>query len=121
MDKRGLTERDICSKYILPATGSVGWDSTSRICEEVDLTKGRIIVRGRLVTRGAAKKTDTVLYYKPNIPIAFIERRTTIAAPVPVRSRKSTTPPPPPRYRFIDVLLAEVLTPVTVGELEAAI
>jgi type I restriction enzyme R subunit len=39
--------------------------------EEFYFTKGRIIVRGKLVARGKAKKADFVLYYKPNIPIAL--------------------------------------------------
>ena len=43
--------------------------------EEVSFTKGRIIVRGRLVTRGKAKRADYILYYKPNIPIAIIEAK----------------------------------------------
>ena len=38
-------------------------------------TKGRIIVRGKLVTRGKAKFADYILYYKPNIPIALIEAK----------------------------------------------
>ena len=32
-------------------------------------------MRGKLVTRGKAKKADFVLYYKPNIPIALIEAK----------------------------------------------
>jgi type I restriction enzyme, R subunit len=47
----------------------------SQIREEVSFTKGRIIVRGKLVTRGKAKRADYVLYYKPNIPIALIEAK----------------------------------------------
>ena len=46
-----------------------------QVREEVYFTKGRIIVRGKLVTRGRAKKADFVLYYKPNIPIALIEAK----------------------------------------------
>jgi len=75
MDKRGLTERDICTKFILPALKRTGWDEMVQIREEVYFTKGRIIVRGKLVTRGKAKKADFVLYYKPNIPIALIEAK----------------------------------------------
>ena len=75
MDKRSLTERDICTKYILPAVIEAGWDSVSQVREEVFFTKGRIIVRGKLVTRGKAKKADLVLYFKPNIPIALIEAK----------------------------------------------
>nr|WP_043342457.1 hypothetical protein [Belnapia moabensis] len=44
-----------------------------QIREEVSFTKGGIIVRGKLVTRGKAKRADYVLYYKPNLPIALIE------------------------------------------------
>jgi type I restriction enzyme R subunit len=75
MDKRTLTERDICTKYILPALKRAGWDEMVQIREEVYFTKGRIIVRGKLVSRGKAKKADIVLYYKPNIPIALIEAK----------------------------------------------
>ncbi len=75
MDKRSLTERDICTKFILPAVMRAGWDEMLQVREEVYFTKGRIIVRGKLVTRGKAKKADFVLYYKPNIPIALIEAK----------------------------------------------
>jgi type I restriction enzyme R subunit len=75
MDKRSLTERDICTKFIMPALKSAGWDEMLQIREEVYFTNGRIIVRGKLVSRGKAKKADFVLYYKPNIPIALIEAK----------------------------------------------
>jgi type I restriction enzyme R subunit len=52
-----------------------GWDEMTQLREEVTFTKGRIIVRGKLVTRGKAKRADYVLYYKPNIPIALIEAK----------------------------------------------
>src|SRR5258708_18510716 len=75
MDKRVFTERDICTKFILPAVKRAGWDEMLQVREEVYFTKGGIIVRGKLVTRGRAKKADVVLYYKPNIPIALIEAK----------------------------------------------
>src|SRR3954466_3344931 len=75
MDKRGLSERDICTKFITPALRSAGWDEMLQIREEVGFTKGRIIVRGKLVTRGQAKRADYLLYYKPNIPLALIEAK----------------------------------------------
>ncbi len=75
MNKKDLTERDICTKFITPAVKQAGWDVLSQIREEVSFTKGRIIVRGRLVTRGKAKRTDYILYYKPNIPLALIEAK----------------------------------------------
>src|SRR5271167_1791704 len=75
MNKKDLTERDICSKFIGPAVRRAGWDVMSQIREEVSFTKGRIIVRGKLVSRGKAKRADYVLYYKPNIPLALIEAK----------------------------------------------
>ena len=75
MDKRGLSERDICTKFITPALCSAGWDEMSQIREEVSFTKGRIIVRGKLVARGKGKRADYILYFKPNIPIAVIEAK----------------------------------------------
>lgn len=75
MDKKRLTERDICTKFIMPAVKNAGWDEMLQVREEVYFTKGRIIVRGKLVTRGKAKKADFVLYYKPNLPIALIEAK----------------------------------------------
>jgi type I restriction enzyme R subunit len=75
MNKKDLSERDICSKFISPAVKRAGWDGMMQIREEVAFTKGRIIVRGKLVTRGKAKRADFILYYKPNIPIAIIEAK----------------------------------------------
>jgi type I restriction enzyme R subunit len=75
MNKKGLSERDICTKYITPAVKLAGWDEMTQVREEVSFTKGRIIVRGKLVTRGRAKRADYILYYKPNIPIALIEAK----------------------------------------------
>jgi len=54
LDKKTLTERDICTKFILPALKSAGWDDMLQIREEIYFTKGRIIVRGKLVSLGQA-------------------------------------------------------------------
>jgi len=75
MDQSDLSERDICSKFITPALENAGWDSLTQIREELSLTNGRIIVRGKVHTRGKNKRADYVLFYKPNIPIAVIEAK----------------------------------------------
>ena len=75
MDKRTLSERDICTKFITPALRAAGWDEISQLREEVTFTAGRIVVRGRLVARRKRKCADYVLYVKPNIPIAVIEAK----------------------------------------------
>jgi len=75
IDKSSMSERDICTKFITPSLKRAGWDELAQIREEVSFTKGRIIVRGKLVTRGKAKRADYILYYKNNIPIALIEAK----------------------------------------------
>ena len=75
MDKKSLSERDICTKFITPALRKAGWDEMTQIREEVHFTKGRIVVRGKLVSRGKGKRADYVLYYKSNLPIALIEAK----------------------------------------------
>ena len=75
MDKKSLSERDICTKFITPALCRAGWNGMTQIREEVSFTQGRIIVRGKLVSRGKGKRADYILYYKPNIPIAVIEAK----------------------------------------------
>jgi type I restriction enzyme, R subunit len=75
MLKSEMSERDICTKFITPALRRAGWDELSQIREEVFFTKGRIIVRGKLVSRGKSKYADYILYQKPNVPIAIIEAK----------------------------------------------
>src|SRR3990172_12513304 len=75
MDKLTLSERDICTKFVTPALRRAGWNEMLQIREEVSFTKGRIIVRGKLVSRGQAKRADYILYFKPNIPLALIEAK----------------------------------------------
>jgi type I restriction enzyme, R subunit len=50
VNKKELSERDICSKFMPPAIRRTGWDEQIQLREEVSFTKGRIIVRGRMVT-----------------------------------------------------------------------
>jgi len=62
MNKKSLSERDICTKFITPALEKAGWDKMEQIREEVTFTAGRVIVRGKLVTRGKSKRADYILY-----------------------------------------------------------
>jgi len=75
LDKRSLSERDICTKFITPALRRAGWNEMLQIREEVSFTDGRIVVRGKLVTRRQAKRADYILCFKPNVPIAVIETK----------------------------------------------
>ncbi|MDE7170178.1 MAG: DEAD/DEAH box helicase family protein, partial [Mucispirillum sp.] len=74
MNKKDLSERDICTQFITPAILKAGWN-LSQIREEVSFTDGKVIVMGKLVSRGKQKRADYILYYKNNIPIAVIEAK----------------------------------------------
>jgi len=75
MNKKSLSERDICTKFITPAIIKAGWDRDRQFLEEVSFTDGKIYVKGKLTARGAKKRADYILYLKPNIPIAVIEAK----------------------------------------------
>ena len=47
MDKKSLSERDICSNFNTPALRQAGWDEIAQIREEAGFAKDRIIVRGK--------------------------------------------------------------------------
>ncbi|MBU4312201.1 MAG: DEAD/DEAH box helicase family protein [Candidatus Omnitrophica bacterium] len=73
--KKELSERDICTKFILPAIVKAEWNIEKQIREEVYFTDGRIFVKGNKTARGERKRADFILYLKPNIPIAIIEAK----------------------------------------------
>ncbi len=75
LNKKDLSERDICTKFITPALNRARWDLLTQVREEVYFTKGRVIVRGKLRSRGEGRRADYVLYFKPNLPIAVIEAK----------------------------------------------
>jgi len=74
-NKKDLSERDICTQFILPAIVKAGWDVEKQIREEVFFTDGRIYVKGHKTARGERKRADFILYLKPNIPVAVIEAK----------------------------------------------
>ena len=74
IDKKTLSERDICTKFITPALINSGWDIDKQILEEVSFTDGKIFVRGKLTARGKRKRADYILYYNSN-PVAIIEAK----------------------------------------------
>ena len=67
MNKRDLSETDICDRFITPALRQAGW-LPERILREYSFTDGRIIVRGRLVSRGRRKRADYLLVHE-GVPV----------------------------------------------------
>ncbi len=82
MDKRSLSERDICTKFITPALLQAGWTQT-QFREDVNLTAGRVVVKGSIASHltavnsagGGLRRADYVLYAKPDLPVAVIEAK----------------------------------------------
>jgi len=73
MNKRALSETDICDRFITPALRQAGW-LKERILREHSFTDGRIIVRGRLVSRGRRRRADYLLIHE-GVPLAVIEAK----------------------------------------------
>ena len=75
MKKHEMTEEDIKLQFITPAIEAAGWDKFKQIKLEYNFTDGRVIVRGNVTARGKRKRTDYLLYYKPNLPLAIVEAK----------------------------------------------
>jgi type I restriction enzyme, R subunit len=73
IDKKALSERDICTKFITPAIKDVaGWDLL-QFSEE--FTLGKIFVKGKRAARGSKDRADYILFHNRDLPIAIIEVR----------------------------------------------
>jgi len=77
VDKKRLSEADICAKFITPALGWAGWDETEQVYREYTLRPGRMVVRGQKASRdkNSVLRADYVLFYKASIPLAVIEAK----------------------------------------------
>ncbi|OPL12673.1 MAG: restriction endonuclease [delta proteobacterium ML8_D] len=77
INKKELSEADICDLYITPAIKHAGWDPIKQIRREVTLTPGPVIVRGNMSARSKKKKkfADYVLYQEQGVPVAVIEAK----------------------------------------------
>jgi type I restriction enzyme R subunit len=77
IDKKELSEIDICDQFITPALKKSGWDQHRQIRREYPLTPGPIIVRGNMSVRNKKKRkyADYVLSYEPGVPVAVIEAK----------------------------------------------
>ena len=77
MNKKNLSESDICDKYIRPAMENAGWDGMAQIYREYPLRAGRVVVRGKKAKRDASTvlRADYALFYKTNIPLAVVEAK----------------------------------------------
>jgi type I restriction enzyme, R subunit len=77
INKKELSEIDICDLFITPAIKDAGWDQLRQIRREVTLTPGPVVVRGNMSSRNKKKKkfADYVLYWEPGVPVAIVEAK----------------------------------------------
>lgn len=75
LNKKNLSESDICDKYVRPAIVQAGWHSLDQIYAQFPLRAGRVVVRGNKSRRDETTvlKADFALFLKPNIPLAVVE------------------------------------------------
>jgi type I restriction enzyme R subunit len=77
LDKKQLSEIDICEKFISPAIVRAGWNIHDQVFREYPLRVGRVTVRGNKSRRDQSTvlRADYALFYKSNIPIAVVEAK----------------------------------------------
>ncbi|MDA7526851.1 DEAD/DEAH box helicase family protein [bacterium] len=77
MNKKDLSESDICDLFITPAIKDAGWDQLRQMRREVTLTPGPVVVRGNMSSRNTKKKkyADYVLQWEAGVPIAVVEAK----------------------------------------------
>ncbi|HUM71301.1 MAG TPA: DEAD/DEAH box helicase family protein, partial [Chloroflexota bacterium] len=73
MNKRLLTEQEICSQFIRPAIVGAGWQN-QQIREQYFFTDGRMNIQGLTALRGQRSFADYLLVYQ-NIPLAIVEAK----------------------------------------------
>jgi len=74
MNKKQMSETEICLNFITPAIEKSGWNK-KQVRMNVYFTDGRIIVAGKTVKRGKRNFADYILEYKPNVPLAVVEAK----------------------------------------------
>ena len=77
INKKELSESDICDLYITPAIKNAGWEWGTQVRREFPLTPGPVIVRGNMSARNKKKRkvTDYALFWEPGVPIGVVEAK----------------------------------------------
>ena len=75
LNKKQMTEEDIKLNYITPAINASGWQNGVNITMEINITDGKINIRGNKVCREKAKQADYLLYLNKYHPIAIVKAK----------------------------------------------
>lgn len=74
MNYHNYSEEDVKYQFITPSIENAGWNKT-QIRFEYSFTDGQMLIKGMNSKRGARKRADYILSYKPNLPLAIIEAK----------------------------------------------
>jgi type I restriction enzyme R subunit len=77
---RNPSESETCDRYITPAIHAAGWNPMTQVRREYSFTDGRVIVRGKMASRGSKKRADYLLFFQANLPLAVVEAKDTTYA-----------------------------------------
>ena len=71
-----MNEADTCRKFVVPKLQAAGWDNRPHaINEQKSFTDGRVVFIGGKARRGKQKRSDYLLRYNPDFPIAVVEAK----------------------------------------------
>lgn len=77
-----MNEADTCRKYVVPKLQAAGWENEPHsITEQRSFTDGRIIVVGSKARRQKQKRTDYLLRFTRDFPIAVVEAKAEYRTP----------------------------------------
>jgi len=83
-EERGtcLDEATTCRMYVKPRLAQVGWyDTPHDVVEQKAFTDGRIVAVGRNVKRRPEKRSDYLLMYQNDLPLAVVEAKAAYKLP----------------------------------------
>jgi type I restriction enzyme R subunit len=77
LNKKALSEADICAKFITPSLARAGWSEVEQVFREYTLRPGRVVVRGSQSRRDkrTVLRADYALFYKTGMALAVIEAK----------------------------------------------
>jgi type I site-specific restriction endonuclease len=82
LNKKTLSEADICAKFITPALNRAGWSEVEQVFRDYTLRPGRVVVQGSHSRRDKRSilRADYALFYKTGMALAVIEAKDMVLA-----------------------------------------
>jgi len=77
LNKKTLSEADLCAKFITPALTRAGCSEVERVLREYTIRPGRVVVQGSHSRRDKKSilRADCALFYKTGMALAVIKAK----------------------------------------------